>query len=83
MLTTDVFEFVQQFFHATEIGRPNAANAVSVWSAIADKINAIFRIKWTIAEHNRKHVEPSRRKVCKKWWDGFCTQTITQIPTET
>ena len=29
MLTTDVFELVQQFYHATEIGRPNAANAVS------------------------------------------------------
>jgi len=28
MLTTDVFELVQQFYHATEIGRPNAANAV-------------------------------------------------------
>jgi len=27
MLTTDVFELVQQFYHATEIGRPNAANA--------------------------------------------------------
>jgi len=29
MLTTAVFELVQQFYHATEIGRPNAANAVS------------------------------------------------------
>jgi len=29
MLTTNVFELVQQFYHATEIGRPNAANAVS------------------------------------------------------
>jgi len=29
MLTTDVFELVQQFYHGTEIGRPNAANAVS------------------------------------------------------
>ena len=29
MLTTDVFELVQQFYHATDIGRPNAANAVS------------------------------------------------------
>jgi len=29
MLTTDVFELVQQFYHATEIGRPNAVNAVS------------------------------------------------------
>ena len=29
MLTTDVFELVKQFY-ATEIGRPNAANAVSV-----------------------------------------------------
>jgi len=28
MLTTGVFEFVQQFYHATEIGRPNAANTV-------------------------------------------------------
>ena len=27
MLTTAVFELVQQFYHATEIGRPNAANA--------------------------------------------------------
>jgi len=25
----------------------------------------------------------TQRKVCKKWWDGFWTQTITQIPTET
>jgi len=32
MLTTAVFEFVQQFYHATEIG--NVANAVS---ACADK----------------------------------------------
>jgi len=29
MLTTDVSELVQQFYHAAEIGRPNAANAVS------------------------------------------------------
>jgi len=29
MLTNDVFELVQQFYHATEIARPNAANAVS------------------------------------------------------
>ena len=29
MLTTAVFQIVQQFYHATEIGRPNAANAVS------------------------------------------------------
>jgi len=29
MLTTAVFELVQQFYHAAEIGRPNAANAVS------------------------------------------------------
>ena len=29
MLTTDVSELVQRFYHATEIGRPNAANAVS------------------------------------------------------
>jgi len=29
MSTTDVFELVQQFYHATEIGRPNAANADS------------------------------------------------------
>jgi len=29
MLTTDVFELVQQFYHAKEIGRPNAANAAS------------------------------------------------------
>jgi len=29
MLTTADFEFVQQFHHATEIGRPNATNAAS------------------------------------------------------
>jgi len=29
MLTTAVFELVQQFYHAAEIGRPNAANVVS------------------------------------------------------
>jgi len=34
MLTTAVFELVQQFYHAAEIGRPNAANAVC---ACADK----------------------------------------------
>jgi len=28
-LTTAVFELVQQFYHTTEIGRPNAANTVS------------------------------------------------------
>jgi len=28
-LITAVFELVQQFYHAAEIGRPNAANAVS------------------------------------------------------
>ena len=27
MLTTAVFELVQQFYHATEIGMPNAASA--------------------------------------------------------
>ena len=85
MLTTDVFELLQQFYYATEIGRPNAANAVSACpdQPQQTKEMQLFRIKWTIAEHNRKHVEPSRWKVCKKWWDGFCTQAITQIPTET
>jgi len=29
MLKSAVFELVQQFYHATEICRPNAANAVS------------------------------------------------------
>jgi len=29
MLTTAVFELVQQFYNATEIGRSNAANAAS------------------------------------------------------
>jgi len=29
MLTTDVSELVQQFYHVTEIGRPYAANVVS------------------------------------------------------
>ena len=29
MLTTAVFELVQQFYHAAEICRPNAANAIS------------------------------------------------------
>jgi len=24
----------------------------------------------------------SARKVCRKWWDGFWTQTITEIPTK-
>ena len=43
MLATDVFELVQQFYHATEIGRPNAVNCGQrlPWSALADKINAI------------------------------------------
>jgi len=31
MLTTAVFELVKQFY-ATEIGRPNAANAVSTYA---------------------------------------------------
>jgi len=31
MLTTAVFELVQQFYHATEIG--NVANAVSICAA--------------------------------------------------
>jgi len=35
MLTTAVFEFVQQFYHAEEIGMPNAANAAS---ACADQL---------------------------------------------
>ena len=42
MLTTAVFELVQLFYHATEIG--NVANAVRAWmrwSAIAYKIKAI------------------------------------------
>jgi len=56
MLKTAVFELVQQFCHATEIG--NVANAVS---ACADqpyqtKQRQLFRIKRTIAEHNPKHV---------------------------
>ena len=29
MLTTAVFELMQQFYRATEVGRPNAASAVS------------------------------------------------------
>jgi len=35
MLTTAVFELVQQFYYAAEIGRPNAANVVS---ACADQL---------------------------------------------
>jgi len=31
MLTTAVFELVQQFYHAAEIGRPNASNAAEVY----------------------------------------------------
>ena len=31
MLTADVFELVQQFYHALQIGRPDAANAVSAY----------------------------------------------------
>jgi len=34
MLTTAVFELVQQFYHAAETGRPNAANA---FNACADQ----------------------------------------------
>jgi len=29
LLTTAVLELVQQFYHPADIGRPNAANAVS------------------------------------------------------
>jgi len=55
VLTTAVFKLVQQFYHATEIG--NVANAVS---ACADqpyqkKKGQLFRMKWTIAEHNPKY----------------------------
>jgi len=55
MLKTAVFELVQQIYHATELC--NVANAVS---ACADqpqqtKSTQLFRIKWTIAEHNLKH----------------------------
>jgi len=32
MLTTALFELAQQFYHATEIGRPNAANAASAYA---------------------------------------------------
>jgi len=42
MQTTAVFELVQQFYHATEVG--NVANAVSAYaliSHIADKIKTI------------------------------------------
>ena len=55
VLTTAVFELVQQFFHATEIG--NVANALSVCADHPQqtKERQLFRIKWTIAEHNLKH----------------------------
>jgi len=32
MLTTALLELVQQFYHAAEIGRPNAANTVSAFA---------------------------------------------------
>jgi len=55
MLKTAVFELLLEFYHATEIG--NVANAVGV---CADQLQQtkqrhLFRIKWTIAEHNFKH----------------------------
>jgi len=32
VLATAVFELVQQFYHAAEIGRPNAANVASAYA---------------------------------------------------
>jgi len=57
MLTTAIFELVQQFYHATEFG--NLANAVSTCAAqpLQTKQRQLFRIKWTIAEHNLKHAQ--------------------------
>ena len=37
MLTTAVFELVQQFYHDTEIG--NVANGVKVNAMVSDKVN--------------------------------------------
>jgi len=34
ILTTDVFDLVQQFYHATEIGRPTVANLISTCADI-------------------------------------------------
>jgi len=50
-LTTAVFELVQQFYHATEIG--NAATAVSADQPQQTKQRQLFPIKF-IAEHNFK-----------------------------
>jgi len=55
MLTTSVFELVQQLYRAIEIA--NVANGVS---ACADqpwqtRSRQLFPIRWTIAEHNLTH----------------------------
>jgi len=53
MLATAVFELVRQFVHATEIGKQcRQCGQRFRWSALGDKIKTLFRIKWTIAEHN-------------------------------
>jgi len=46
---------VQQFYHATEI--VDVAIAVSVCAGQPSRQNKrqLFRKKWTIAKHNRKH----------------------------
>jgi len=45
MLTTAVFELVQQFYHATETGKPNVANEVSTCAAKLDKTKTIISDK--------------------------------------
>jgi len=52
MLTTAVFELVQQFYRATEIVNVAICGQRLRCSAIADKKRQSFWIKWTVAEHN-------------------------------
>jgi len=66
MLKTAVFELMQQFYHATEIG--NVASAVSPCAAQPQqaKQGQLFRIKWTIAENNLKHA----------WWTNGLQKVV-------
>ena len=50
------------------------------WSALADKIKTIVS-KRELSRNTTLNMR-SGWKVCKKWWDGFWTQTIIQNPTK-
>jgi len=81
MLTTAVFELGQLFYHAADTGNVPTRSALALISLSRQNEDNCFQ-KSELPRNTILNMR-SGRKVCKKWWDGFWMQTITQIPIKT